>query len=159
MGYSHKSYVDEQDMYNHCQKDVFGSGFLNKHTSIGNQSLAQVYDVGNYSYANHEIIYIDQDGIARSSENEEYYESFFKSSGMMKPKVNLRSIDEKYCVNYSKQDILGKGAFGMVRKCKIRSDLFSTFQTCNNPELAIMMVDKEMLKKTPTYQKLLLDEI
>lgn len=146
-------------MYIHCQKDVFGSGFLNKQTSIGNQSLAQVYDVGNYSYANHEIIYIDQDGFAKSTSNEEYYESFFKNSNIFKPKVSVRSIDEKYCINYSKHDILGKGAFGMVRKCKIRSDLFSSFQNCNNPELAIKMVDKEKLKKTPTYQQLLFDEI
>lgn len=64
-----------------------------------------------------------------------------------------------YCISYHDKDILGKGAFGIVRKCKIRQTKNEVYEKNPSPELAMKIMDKQNIKKSRTYYDLLQDEI
>ena len=122
-------------------------------------SLAEKYDVGNYSKANKEVIYIGQKQKLNNDESkEEFIEQMYVKPNV-KPRRRVRSINDVYCINSNDKEILGKGAFGTVRKCKIRLSPNDVYEQNSSTELAMKIIDKENIKKSKTYYELLMDEI
>ena len=77
----------------------------------------------------------------------------------IKPRRYVRNINDVYCINWNDKDVLGKGAFGTVRKCKIRLTYNDIYEQNSSPELAIKIIDKISIRKSKTYYELLLDEM
>jgi serine/threonine protein kinase len=103
------------------------------------------------------VIYIDGNELANQTFNEDAFEYQFNAS--IKPKRKVKDINDYYCISYSEKEVLGKGAFGTVRKCKIRQTKTEMYYSNPSPELAIKIIQKEKIEKSRTYHDLLLDEI
>jgi calcium-dependent protein kinase len=131
-------------------KDVFDDDKFNN-TKLPSQSLADNYDVGNYNRTNKEMISIvDVEKTAISD---------FVFQPSLKPKRKVNDVFDLYCISLSEKDILGKGAFGTVRKCKLRSSKTESYTSNPSPELAMKIILKEKIMTSKTYYNLLLDEI
>jgi serine/threonine protein kinase len=120
--------------------------------------LAEKYDVGNYSKANKEVIYIGQHDLNNENTNDDFIDQLY-SKPDIKPRRRVRNINEVYCINNNDKEILGKGAFGIVRKCKIRQFSHEVYEKSSSAELAVKIIDKENIKKSKVYYELLMDEI
>ena len=74
--------------------------------------------------------------------------------------LHISNIEELYTISYIEKDVLGSGAFGIVRKCKEKQkgDL-GKFRNNNGVEMAIKMIRKSDIQNSKTYTSLLLNEI